>query len=35
MKPSVHWTRIYNSQQMEANKMFTERGMDKEEVTCV
>ena len=30
MQPSMHWTRMFHIQQMEANKRFTERGMGKE-----
>ena len=35
LKSHVHWTTIYNSQQIKANKMFMERWTDKEQVTRV
>ena len=32
MHPSVHWSAVYNSQDMEATWMSIDRGMDKEDV---
>ena len=32
MHPSVHWSTIYNSQDLEAKQMSTDRWMDKEDV---
>ena len=31
MHPNVHWSSIYNSQDIEATKMSTDRGLDKED----
>ena len=35
MHPCVHCSTIYNSQHMEATKMFINRGMDKEDVVHI
>ena len=32
MHPNVHYSTIYNRQDMEATEMSTDRGMDKEDV---
>ena len=33
MHPSVHWSTVYNNQDMEATKMSINRRMDKENVS--
>lgn len=33
MQPSMHWTRIFHIQQMEANKRFIERNGERSD-TC-
>ena len=35
MHPNVHCSTIYNSQDMEATEMSTNRGMDKEDVVHI
>ena len=35
MHPKVHCSTIYNSQEREATKMSTDRGMDKEDVVHI
>ena len=35
MHPNVHSSSIYNSQDMEATEMSTNRGMDKEDVVHI
>ena len=35
MHPNVHCSTIYNSQDMEATLMSTDRGMDKEDVVYI
>ena len=35
MHPNVHYSSIYNNQDMEATKMSIKRGMDKEDVVRI